>query len=152
MISSSRAARAELLADAAVAAERAEARRHEVAHAGQPGERRGFAAHRHAEPGQLGETAGHHHRPRVVADAEALGDAAGDGDDVLQRPAELAADDVVVGVDAEQPARQHGLDRPGDGEVLGGDDAGGGLAGHDLAGDVGPGERGDRVAGQLVAG
>ena len=100
---------------------------------------------------QLGQAARHHHRPRVVADAEALGDAAGDRHDVLQRAAELAADDVVVGVDAEQPARQHGLDRPGDGEVLGGDDAGRRLAGHDLAGDVRPGEGGDRVAGHLVA-
>ena len=63
-----------------------------------------LAAHRHAEPGELGEPPRHHRGAGVVADAEALGDAAGDRDDVLQRPAELAADDVVVGVDAEQPA------------------------------------------------
>jgi hypothetical protein len=42
-------------------------------------------------------------------------------------PADLAADDVVVRVDAEHAAAQHGLQRGGDRQVLGRHDAGGGL-------------------------
>jgi len=63
-----------------------------------------LAAHRHAQPGDLGQAAADHRGPGVVADAEALRDAGGDRHHVLQRPAELAADHVVVGIDPEQPA------------------------------------------------
>ena len=37
----------------------------------------------------------------VVAEPEAVADAGGDGDDVLERAAEFDSDDVVVGVDTE---------------------------------------------------
>ena len=62
-ISSSVPPGAELLADVAVAAVRADARGDEVAHAGQAGERGGLAAHRHAEAGQLGRARGSSPRP-----------------------------------------------------------------------------------------
>ena len=68
-----------------------------------------------------------------------------DGDDVLQRPSQLTADDVVIEVDAEQATGDHRLDRCADGQVLSGDHRRGGLAGHDLAGDVRPGEGGNRA-------
>ena len=96
-----RAALAELLADVAVAALLAHAGGDQIAHAGEAGEGLQLAAHGDAEAGQLGEAAGDHRRLGVVADAEAVAHAGGDGDDVLQRPADLAADHVLVGVDAE---------------------------------------------------
>nr|BFE71146.1 hypothetical protein GCM10020092_044470 [Actinoplanes digitatis] len=136
---------AELLADVPVAALRADARRHQVAHSGQPGERVRLAAHRDRQRGQLGESAGDHPGPGVVADAETLRDARGDGHDVLQRTADLAADHVVVGVHPQQAAPEHLLDRGGDGEVLRGDHGGRRHARHDLLGQVGAGERGGRM-------
>ena len=48
--------------------------------------------------------------PRVGAEAEAVRGTAGDGQDVLQRAAELRADDVRGGVDAEVPRGQGHLD------------------------------------------
>ena len=48
--------------------------------------------------------------PRVGAEAEAVGGAAGDGQDVLQRATELRPDDVRGGVDAEVPRGQGHLD------------------------------------------
>ena len=48
--------------------------------------------------------------PRVGAEAEAVRGAAGDGQDVLQRAAELRADDVRGSVDAEVPRGQGHLD------------------------------------------
>ena len=62
------------------------------------------------EAGHLGQAAGHQQAPRVLAQAEAGDDAGRDGDDVLERPAKLNADHVVVGVHAtpwagERPLR-----------------------------------------------
>ena len=56
------------------------------------------------EAGQLGQAPGDDRGAGVVAGAEAVGHARGDGDDVLQRAADLAADDVVVRVHPEQLA------------------------------------------------
>ena len=56
---------------------------------------------------QLGQAARDHRGPCVVADTEALRHAGGDGDDVLERAADLAADHVVVGVDAEHAGGEH---------------------------------------------
>ena len=50
----------------------------------------------------LGQAAGDQRGLRVVPEAEALDDAGGDGDDVLQRAAELHADDVGAGVQAQR--------------------------------------------------
>ena len=58
-------------------------------------------AERGAQPGGLGEAAGDERGLGVVAEAHALGHAGGQRDDVLHRAAELAADDVGVGVRPE---------------------------------------------------
>ena len=68
---------------------------------GQPGEGHRVGAERHAEPGRLGEPAGDDRRLGVVAHAQPLGHADRERDDVLDRAAELGADDVGVGVGAE---------------------------------------------------
>ena len=57
---------------------------------------------RDAEPAHLGQAAGDDRGAGVVAGTEAVGHARRDGDDVLQHAAELAADDVLVRVHAEQ--------------------------------------------------
>ena len=61
----------------------------------------GCAAEGDAQAGQLGQAPGDDRAPGVVAEAHAVGDAGGDGDDVLEGAAQLAADDVGVGVDPE---------------------------------------------------
>ena len=137
-----RTAPPELLADVPIPALRADARRDEVAHAGEACERGGLTAHGHAEARQFGKAARDHRCPRVVAHADALGDAGGDGDDVLERPAHFAADDVVVHVDAEQSTAQHLLERGRDRQVLGGDNTRGRVPGHDLLGQVWARQRG----------
>ena len=99
--SSSVAPLPDLHADRAVAAQRAGAREHEVAQPGEAGERRRLRAERDAEPRHLGEAARDERRARVEAEPDALDDAGRDGHDVLERAAQLHADDVVVRVDAE---------------------------------------------------
>src|SRR3546814_2897411 len=76
------AAPAELLADVAVAALRRDAGGDEVAHAREPGEGDLAAAHGAAEPGELGQAAGDDGGPRVVAGAEAVSHARGDGHEI----------------------------------------------------------------------
>ena len=110
-----------------------------------------LATHRDAEPGELGKPAGDHRGARVVAGAEAVGHSRGDGDHVLQRAAEFAADHVVVGVDAEQLGREAVLEGLGDREVGQGDHRCRGVAGEDLLGEVRPGQHADGVAGDLLA-
>ena len=62
-----------------------------------------------SEAGHLGQATGHQQAPRVLAQPEP-GDGAGrDRDDVLERPAELHADHVVVGVDAKARAGERPL-------------------------------------------
>ena len=85
---------------------------------GEAGERQRRAAQGDAEAGDLGQAAGDDRRAGVVAGAEAVGHARRDGDDVLERAAELAADEVVVGVDAEQVGVEHVLQRLGHGVVV----------------------------------
>ena len=93
--------------------------------------------------------------PRVISDARVLspkpmpdGHAAGQRDDVLDRAADLAADDVGVGVRAEVPGAGGALH--GDGAVVvgAGDHRGGRLLGRDLPGEVGAGDDGDLVLGR----
>ena len=102
-----RLAPSEQLADRAVAAVGAHARRHQVAHPRQAGEGLRLGAHGDARRVSSARprviTAG----PGVVANAQALADAGGDGDDVLQGPADLAPDHVVVAVHPEQLVTQH---------------------------------------------
>ena len=62
---------------------------------------------------QLGQAPGDDRGPGVVAGAEAVGHARGDGHDVLERPGHLAPDDVGVGVHAEQLAGEDALQLAG---------------------------------------
>ncbi len=98
-----RAAAAELDADLAVAAAMAGAGQHEIAEPAEAGQRVGTAAHRRGQPRDLDEAAGDERGHRVVPEAEALDDARGDRDDVLERAANLDAGDVVRRV---QPQRR----------------------------------------------
>jgi hypothetical protein len=61
----------------------------------------GPGSHGAAEAGKFGKGARGQRRPGAVAEAAALGDAAGNGEHVLDRAADLHADDIVGGVDAE---------------------------------------------------
>ena len=87
----------------------------------------------------------------VVAEAHAVRDADGEPDDVLDRAAEFAADDVGVGVRAEVRGVAGGLEALGDGLVGAGDDGGGRLPGGDLPGEVGAGDDGDPLRGRRSA-
>src|SRR5438105_3011960 len=91
----------EALADAAIPAMPTDAGRDQVADAGQAEKRLVFRAEGDAEAGHFHEAARKQGRLRIVAEAEAVADASGDADDVLERPAQLDADDVEVGVDAK---------------------------------------------------
>ena len=62
----------------------------------------GPAAHRGGQARDLDEAAGDERGHRVVAEAEALDDARGDRDDVLQRAADLDAGDVVGRVEPQR--------------------------------------------------
>ena len=105
----------QLDADVTIAAEGARARQHEIAEAAQPGERLAPAAGRARQPRDLRQAARDERRQRVVAQAEPFDDAGGDRDDVLQRAADLDADDVVAAVEPEIRAAKfalHELGRP----------------------------------------
>ena len=93
-------------AERPVAAEAAGGRQDQVAHAGQPRKGHRLRPHGQAEPGHLGEPAGDERRARVVAQAQSLQDPRRDGDHVLERAAELDADQVVVRVDPELRRRE----------------------------------------------
>ena len=143
-----RLAGAELLTDVAVAAALAGAGDDQIAHARQPGEGVPVPAERFTHLGHLPHRTGHHHRSRVLPDAQRIAHAHGDRVHVLQRAGHLDADDVVGGVGpepfgAEQPAEVSGQMGIGHGQhrrcgvTLG-----------DLTGDVGPGQDSGRVTGQ----
>ena len=87
---------AEREADAVVARVLGEAGDDEVADAGEPGEGFLAAAESHAEAGHFRERAGDERGDGVVAEAEAVGHAGGDGIDVFDRAAEFDAGDVVA--------------------------------------------------------
>jgi hypothetical protein len=90
--------------DAAVAAVAAGAGDDQVAHAAEAGEGCRLAVERGSETTDFDEAAGDQGGPGVVAEAESVADADGDGDDILERATDLNAGDVVAGVDAESVA------------------------------------------------
>ena len=106
--------RAELDADGAVAREIAGAGEDEVADAGEAGEGLAAASAGDGEARDLGDAAGDESGGGVVAEVEAVDDAGGEGDDVLERAAELDAGDVVVGVDAQSGRGEVALQDLGD--------------------------------------
>ena len=81
---SKRFAASESDADAPVSRQRARAREHQIAHSGEAGEGLQPSAQRHAELRDLVQPARHKRSVGIEAKSEALEDAGGDGDDVLQ--------------------------------------------------------------------
>jgi hypothetical protein len=79
-------------------------------------------------------------------------DAAGDGQDVLHRPAGLGPDHVVGPVGAEGRDGDGLADPLAQGLVLAGQGDGGGQAARHLAGEAGPRQHGDRRARQHLGG
>ena len=94
-------AAADPLAEAAVAAECGKASHGEVAEAAEAGEGFGLSAAGDAEAAHFGDAAGDESGFGIVAEAESIRDAGGDGHDIFEGTAEFDAEDVVAGVDAE---------------------------------------------------
>ena len=87
---------------------------HEIAETAQARERLPPAARRAGQPRHLGQAARDQRRQRVVSETETFDHAGGNRDDVLQRPADLDADDVGAAVEPEVRAaklRLHELGR-----------------------------------------
>ena len=110
---------------------------------GQPGERQRVGSGRDPEPHHLGQAAGHQPGLAVVAEAEAVGGARRDGHDVLERAAQLDAEDVAVHVEPELAATEPVGDAGRELGVVGGHDRRGRQAAGDLGGEVRPGQGGD---------
>jgi hypothetical protein len=146
-----RAAAPELLADMAVAAERAGAGGDEVAHAGETGKGFCLAAQRHPKARDLAEAARDHGGAGIVAGAHAVADAAGYGDHVLQCTGQLAADHIVVAVDAEQSRAEQCLKVLQQRRIFHCQHAGGCLAAQYLHGQVRAAERANRMTRQFGA-
>src|SRR6266851_10127641 len=139
------AAASELDADCAVARERASAGEDEVADAGEAGKGLASASAGDGETSHLGYAAGDEGGGGVVAEVEAMGDAGGESDDVLQGAAEFYAGDVVVRVDAKGGRGEVALDGLGDRRELRGDDDRGGHAGGDLLREGWTAEHGEGI-------
>ena len=97
-------------ADLAVAREIAGGGEHQVAQAREAHEGVGPRAEGHAQARHLGQAAGDQRGARVEPERQAVGQAGRDGQHVLDRAADLDADDVVVGIDAQGRAVE-GLDQ-----------------------------------------
>mmetsp|Transcript_12858 Transcript_12858/g.22304 ORF Transcript_12858/g.22304 Transcript_12858/m.22304 type:complete len:206 (+) Transcript_12858:328-945(+) len=122
------------MAHGIVSGQIAAAGQNQIPHPCESGDGRGFAAFLHHQTGHLCEASRDQGGPRVGAEAEAVGGAAGDGQDVLQRAAELRADDVRGRVDAEVPRGQGHLDLLGHLRVMRSTGDTGGQANSDLFG------------------
>src|SRR3974390_913985 len=88
----------------------------------------------------LRRAAGDEGRDAVVAEAEAVAYAGGDGDDVLQRAAELHSYYIIVGIDGEARVAEFLLDCGGESRVGRGDGEGSGLAERYFTGEGGSAE------------
>lgn len=128
------AAGADFQAHAAVARQFAGRGQYQVAQAGQAGEGFGLRAQGDAETGHFGQAARDQRGAGVGAQRQAVADAAGHGDDVLERAPDFHADQVGAGVDAQRGAVQ-GLGGGGaQGSVAAGDGQRHGQALRDFAG------------------
>ena len=98
------------LAHPAIAGERAGAREHQVAEAGQPGQGLRAPPEGSGQAADLGEPSGDEGGHGVVTIAQAVHDASGDGDHVLESARQLDPDDVFARVHAERAGGEHPLD------------------------------------------
>ena len=139
-----RFALAQPFAETAVAAVAAEGGDDQVAHAAQSEKCVPPRAQRHAEPGHLRQPARAQRRLRVVAESNPVAGAGGDGDDVLERAAQLDANDVVVRVNAEPLVHENFLGGRRQRRIFGGHDHRRGDAAPDFLGVARARERDDR--------
>ena len=122
----------------------------EIADAGEAAEGFGAGAQRDPEASDLDESAGDEGGFGVVAGAQAIEDAGGEGDDVLEGAGQLDAEDVAARVDAEPGGAERVLQQLRDSGRLRGNDRGGGEAPGELAGDVGARQDADRIAADVL--
>src|SRR5712692_974647 len=127
------AALAQLHAHGAVAAERAGARQHQIAHAGQPRESFAQPAQRAGQTRHLRKAASDQRGGGVVAEAQSLADSCSDGDDVFHRAAQLDAGDIVIRIQPECRPGEVFLQAGCQFAVGGGNHDSGGVAAGDLA-------------------
>src|SRR3546814_12394843 len=80
-----------------------------VAHPGEPRESLRPPTHRDAQSRDLGQPARHQPGARIVARAHTVAHADRERGDILEHPAEFAAQKVGVGVDETQPPMEHSL-------------------------------------------
>ena len=92
-----------------------------ISEPGESHQRQWIRAHGHRDAADLREAPGDDRAPGVEPEAQAVGDAGGDGDDVLQRTTHLHPDDVDRGVRPERLGLQRGLDPLGHLLVVRGD-------------------------------
>src|SRR5688572_32445985 len=133
----------EKLTDPTVARVLAGARRDEVSEAREARRRERVAAMGEREARDLGEAPRDEAGLRVVAVADPVDRAGAERHDVLQRAAELDADDVVVRIRPEEARADERLEVTRGLGVVGGDDRRRGLPIRDLAADVRSGEHRD---------
>ncbi len=146
-----RPAARQLHAESVVARQRGSAGGDDVADPRQPRERQRVGSGRRTDPHHLGEAAGHQAGLAVVAEPEAVGGARGDGHDVLERAAQLDAEDVAVDVQPEPTPAQPFGDAPGQRQVLCRDDRRGGQPLRDLGRQIRPRQGRDAFRGDPPA-
>lgn len=136
-------AAAEAFAEGPVAAESGEAGDGEVAEAAEAGEGFGAGSGGDAEAADFGLAAGDDGGFGIIAEAEAISDAGGDGDAIFEGAAEFDSEAVGTAIDAEGEGMEGGLDAFGHFEVFGSGDHGRGDGAGDFGGEAGSGEGGD---------
>src|SRR5690606_37914257 len=139
---------AKAFAERAIPAVAGEAGEREVPEAAQAGERLGARAAGDAETAHLGLPAGDERRLRVVAEAEPVAHAGRDGDDILERAAELDTEAIRRTVHAELGAVKDRLHELRGGRIGGGGDDRRGRAAGYFNREARAGERGGRAVGK----
>ena len=100
-------AAAEAFAETAIATEPRKARHGQIPQSAQAGKRFPFGAARHAEPANLDNRPGHQRRFGIIAKTQSIRNAGGNGNDVLQRAAQLDTQQVGARIDAKcRPMKQ----------------------------------------------
>ena len=92
---------AKLLTKPAVAAVRAETGRNQVADATQTLKGARLSAHRHPEANQLSNRASDERRFGIITETEPVANSGRNGENILQRPTELDAYDLVTRINPE---------------------------------------------------
>ena len=108
-----------------------------VSHACETRECLDFTPQSNAQSAHFGEPAGNQGGTRIIAGSQAITHADCNGDDVFQNAPQLAANHVLIGVDAEKAAIQHRLQREGGFVLLKRQNTGRSLPGDNFASEIG---------------